>query len=427
MSSLVPKLADKIGFSLVFIAIFLVIFNDFLGFEGALGLVLLFTIFIKVVYLKNVKTNLDQPEKLFVYAILFYALMIVISSFVNTNDIAAIEKVLGKYNKILYLFAFVYIFHFLIFDNERFEKFILVLTFSVFLMIILELYFVGLTSHLGSLYSNKGTGAWFISSIMLSLIIISFYKLKQNAKRVAIIYLAMSLILLLIILFTSTRSIWVGLFFSFVVLLPILHSHRLIKINLNIAIAFLITIVVMGFVAEKKVKQEFNDAAVDIEKMSEGNFDTSLGRRIVMYGIAIDGILLEPISGLGEVNYKKFFNDLYEQNKFEKDQRIYEKLTSYKQIHNQFLMDAWMKGLLGLVSIMLLILIPLVYFWRSLAHDKASLASIIGIAFIVNSFVFFQFGAVLTYSHGVVFFVIWLVLLMSVVSIEKSKHKFRPE
>ena len=418
-----PQVVTNFAFGFLLIAYFLIFFNDFLGFEGALGVVLLYTLFLKFKYFRGKSAGLTSQEWWLIGTIGFYIFMMALSTIVNYTDFIHVEKFVAKYNKVLYFLAFVYLLVFINFNFQKFEIFIKIMAYATILMLLIEVAIYGLGTHLGGEFSNRGTGAWYFSSVMIATVVLAVDKLKKGIKSEFNHYILLSAVLAMIIVFTSTRSIWLSMLFSLLLIglfgFKSYQLHRLL--NLKHYLLALVCVFVISTLTFDKWSQRVNDAVNDVEFMQKGEFYTSLGLRVVMYKTALDGIEQNPILGIGEVNYKKTLQDIYLSKMNTDEEALFERISKFKQIHNQFLMDAWMKGVLGFISLILLFAVPFIIFYKALAHKDSVAIGLIGIGFLMNSFVFFQFGAVLTYSHGLVFFVLWLVLLTSVVASHKRE------
>lgn len=426
MNIAVPRFFVNISFFFIIAAYFLVFFNDFLGFEGALGIVLLLSIFVKIKFYKNHATKFTKAEKMLIFSISFYIVMMVISTLINYTELNDVEKFFAKYNKVIYFLGFVYLLKYIDFGFQKFEFFIKTMAYLILFMLIVEVAIYGFGTHLGGELSNKGTGAWFFSSVLIATIFLSFYKIHTKQVISSVHYASLSVVLLLVIVLSSTRSIWLSLFIALLITIPLaIKTFDLKKIMTlkNTLIIFVLLIITFSFVSNK-LEKRVGDALDNIQEMQAGEYYNSLGLRLVMYQIAIDGFKENPVTGIGEVNYKKQLNEVYEKKIGTKEEEMYKKISKFKQIHNQFLMDAWMKGIFGLISILMIFLLPFIYFYKYMDSPENKTIGLIGITFLLSSFVFFQFGAVLTYSHGIVFFILWLVLLtktLSVDVVEKNK------
>ncbi len=417
-----PKRVELVGFLLIFLAFLTLFFNELFGFEGVFALLLAYTVFIKYTYLRGVKTPFTKADKSLVFVIGFYIFILYLSNFINFSNAKELESFASKYTKVFYFIAFVYLFKFIKFDFSSFELFIKAISYSIVLVLIGEVYVNGLGSHLGGEFSNKGTGAWFFSSVLISTLFLAVFSYKNHKKSEATHYALLSIILLLIIIFTSTRSIWLSIFVTLAVMLPILLGFYGIGKTLSKKLIFLMAfgLVVVFSLAFNKLETRFGQAVSDIQQIKDGNFYTSLGLRVVMYGMAVDGFVAKPLTGIGEVNYKRAVDKVYQSSIGSIDELVYKEITSFKHVHNQVLMDAWMKGVIGVISLLLMFVIPFILFFRRIGRCPQGILAFMGIAYLINSFVFLQFGAAFSYSHGLIFFFLWLILLIFTISNTKN-------
>ncbi|KUJ73009.1 hypothetical protein AVO41_04395 [Thiomicrospira sp. WB1] len=408
----IPK-PELLAHGLIFLAFYTLFFNDLFGFEGALAGLLLYAITLKFTHYKHSRIEFRPHEKAVMGAIGFYLVMLIASNLINANDPERIYELANKYSKVLYFIGLVFILKLIRFDLPKFEAFIQVMAYAILITLAIEVALHGLSSHLGSIFSNKGTGAWFFSSVMFATIFLGIEKHTQNSSH-ALHYAVLSLLLLLVIILTSTRSIWLSSFITLIILMPLAIKHySLLNFLTPKKLFFVFTMVIIVLtLTHNKLWPRFEQAASDIEKMAEGEYYSSLGLRVVMYKISLEGFTQNSISGIGEANYPQAMQNIYQSKREEPNAHVYRKIAQFKQPHNQFLMEAWTKGILGLLAIVLMFLVPLKLFAHMLKDPRIKVIALTGIAFLINSFVFFLFGAVLTYSHGIVFFMLWLILLI---------------
>ena len=159
---------NAIGFTLIFLSIVTLFFNNVFGFEGVLALLLIFTVFFKVKFLTSQSVEFSGIERAITVAIVFYVAVMLFSVLINFSDQQSFEEFINKYAKSLYFIPFIFLLKYIDFGFKEFELLIKLTAYAIIVMLSIEVLVHGLGSHLGGVFSNKGTGAWFFSSVLIS-------------------------------------------------------------------------------------------------------------------------------------------------------------------------------------------------------------------------------------------------------------------
>ncbi|WP_421192210.1 O-antigen ligase family protein [Aeromonas jandaei] len=214
----------------------------------------------------------------------------------------------------------------------------------------------------------------FATYVAITLIIsVNTYNIYQN-RLIKFIYLISMLGSIYAIVMSEVRGVWLALMSVGICYLLSKIAQLAVKKLILISISFLLIIAVFAsFTAiEERVKQ----TEVEFQEITNGNYDTSIGLRLQLWGAAIDIIKTHPLSGLGTIEYKSKMEEQYQNG------LITSKALSFKDshFHNQFL-DSYVRyGILGLVLAVLIFISP-VYIFNVM--ERGIKLSFIGIAILL--------------------------------------------
>lgn len=169
-------------------------------------------------------------------------------------------------------------------------------------------------------------------------------------------------------------------------------------------IAALLAIVLLGSsLAGDIVLKRWKLVEYDIiQYIENNNGDTSNGARLDMWKSSLIGIQEKPLLGWGVEGVKELRNIHLQQGK------ISATAADFVNPHNQYLHDTTTKGILGLISLLMLFLVPIFIFWKGLkAAAKGSLTqlwSVLGIVHIFSVMGYCLTQSFLSHNSGMMFF-----------------------
>lgn len=425
---------EVLGHGLLIMFFFALFYNGLVSYEPFLVLITLWVLLAKFIFRMNVGL-MGRAYAGWRIVLLFYVLMVFLPLGLHATAENSQETLafVSKYSKVLYLLPFFFMVAYLRMSIKDFNRFAMVLAYLIILISCYEIYvrfdsdFGSASNRLGELYSERGEVAWFIGSVLIGLVAAGLT--ERFYGRPAKHYLLLAAVLAILILLTATRSYWLSLSIAGIVSLPFLLLFFKQTMTQKMLVSSGVVILLLGvstFVIDNPIKSRFQQATVDFNKIVDGDLSGSVGQRIFMAQVAVDGIKQMPWQGLGEQNFLAYKERLFQEHQSDSNAFLYQQIISYQHIHNQFLMDYWMKGILGLLALLGILLSSFWIFRRGVVYSipESFMFNLGSIAFLVSSIVFFLFGAVLTYSHGIVFFTFWLTLLVliSLRSYEENSH-----
>jgi O-antigen ligase len=189
---------------------------------------------------------------------------------------------------------------------------------------------------------------------------------------------------------------------------------KLTKLAMS-AVAVLLFIFAAWF-SQDKLLETFDDFA----KAEQGEYYSSLGLRYAMLDVGSGIVSEHPLVGVGPSQYKSTLVTALQDSPY--SQQVKGSIASFMQIHNQYLMDALLSGIFGLVSLLLFMGYPAYLFYRRYRLTRQlpaliALGLMLGIAFIQF------FGANFTYTYTTIFYMLAISsVLTSILSTNGEEH-----
>jgi len=134
---------------------------------------------------------------------------------------------------------------------------------------------------------------------------------------------------------------------------------------------------------------EFNDF------FETGRQDTSVGARLAMWSLALDGVAQAPLLGVGDAGWIKMRDAAID------DGRLNAFSSTFTHVHSEYLNIVLKRGLVGLALYMTLYLVPMVLFFKPYLQDRRQEVRAFAIAGMVIPMMFMDFGLTQTFlSHN---------------------------
>ncbi|HFQ4922303.1 TPA: O-antigen ligase family protein [Vibrio vulnificus] len=171
------------------------------------------------------------------------------------------------------------------------------------------------------------------------------------------------------ILISETRSSLLALFAGGFIILCL--QPRKAKIKPRTIFYVILAVLIIGFTLKDSVQSRYHSTLDEIESIKSGNLNTSIGFRFQLW----ESTLHTPISlfGLGD-EHISFRESLYQS-------KIIEKSAVYwDHYHNQFLTSLYIYGVIGLMSIISLLVIPLIFITKN--TNKEPIIALVVVYFI---------------------------------------------
>jgi len=258
--------------------------------------------------------------------------------------------------------------------------------------------------------------AWTINPIpyatfIAAITVISFYfLLKSPTFRERTLWLITFLTILPPLFFSQARGLWLAL--TIAILLLVIKSISNNKKNILFLMALILITAIPGYFLSEKLTQRFEQTKLEVQKISDGNLETSIGMRLQMWKAALYLSTESPLIGLGDTHiaYKK---ELTEQG------IISPAIIDFSHYHNQFLNELVKYGVVGLALLLLAIYLPIYSLFNVKKHYKWP-AILVLLIFIVASLtdVPFQHAQLLTF-----YFIVMHITLCTEQSSQLTKRE----
>lgn len=366
-------------------------------------------------YLKSKqKWILEKSDKWIIFAFIFYFFTFLLSILINQDSFREIDNP----SKILLFIPLI----FLLKDFSLKAKTILyaipVGAIITGLIALFQKFYLGYEKPFSeTMHIQAGNIA--ISLATLSFVITIYFAIRKEYKAALLSFIGVLLAMSTSAL-SGARGGWVGLP---IVLLAILFLYRrYINKKLIFSIVILIGIALTTLITNPKfgIEKRYDEAKSDITRYFEdGNKWTSLGARFDMWENALVAIKEAPIFGHGSNGYELF------KDKQIKSKQMAETTLQFNSLHNQYLESGVKRGLIGFIGLMLVTLMPLIYFIRSLKSQSLEIKciSILGITHILSHLFYFTSQSFLAHNSGSIFYFFILILFYSLIRNNRTYEK----
>ncbi|WP_029935189.1 O-antigen ligase family protein [Thiomicrospira pelophila] len=304
-------------------------------------------------------------------------------------------------------------------------------SFAIIFALGYELYLLGdfaklFTHRFGSAATPHVLRFGIYSNLFLVVLLGGFIWAIKKGSLTTLILIFSIFVALSAVILSNTRSAWAGLIEALIVWAVFYWLHfkqnkpkntkKTLIMMLFIAASLMTIVTQFGDRFEKR----WDAMVVDFNNYLSGSgTGGSVGLRLVMYEVGIKGFLENPLTGVGVDNAEQKQQELSAPIM----QRIYGSPRAFSKthLHNQFIQEAYTRGVLGLLSFVITLGFLLVFFGKNLKHrvkQNSNLNSpwaLIGLLFVVSSSISMLTEAWLHLRSGVVFFIFFATFFVFLV------------
>ena len=383
-------------------------------------IVILLGIWQMVTYRKEI-FPISKDEKLFFFSLCIVMVTVVITTVVNNTDMARADRFLAPVLAVpAYIFFKRYLFE---------EKYVWIgLLAGTLIAVVVAIYQVFWQFHVwravGAVHEIIFGDLALVMGVM-SLAGIGWFKEK---KQWLIIIPALAFIAgIAASALSLSRGGWVAL--PFLLGLIIWYAFKSLSLKKGGGI-FALLIIAIGSVylipqtgVQKRINltKENINLYLNSHDVNDESRATSIGKRFEMWKAARIIFYRNVYVGTGWGGYSDQVQDMIRKGEINKS------VGKYYHPHNQYLSALAKGGVLGLLGIVILILIPMVVFYRSINFsskvkiDRLALAGLI----LLVAYIFFGLSeAILERSRTIIFFSFYLVVFMSLtMNIRQKKNR----
>ncbi|MBN1377705.1 MAG: O-antigen ligase family protein [Gammaproteobacteria bacterium] len=158
---------------------------------------------------------------------------------------------------------------------------------------------------------------------------------------------------------SGSRSAWIAMLISSALLAKFHRQHSKTVTKYATTIVIILTCVVLYLIPQTMVKTRLNEVHQDVVSyVNNGIISTSIGARFEMWTLALEIFSDHPILGAGANEFKIRVDERIQSGRYP------EVYHNFSEPHNEYIAALSSRGVLGLVSILLLFGLPLICFYR---------------------------------------------------------------
>jgi len=235
-------------------------------------------------------------------------------------------------------------------------------------------------------------------------LIIAIQHLKDKQSAWAIVALICAFFGILASMLSGARGSWV--IAPFVIIWLLILNRNLISIKVGVILT--VILVSSSLISHNIVDKRIKKAVQDISQFSEqNNSNSSLGARIEMWKSGFYNFSENPIFGIGYKDRQKHNQSLVD-NKL-----VAPVVLKYSRLHNSYIEELSIKGIIGLTTLMLFFCLPL-YFFISKKNVKNNIFAQLGIAHITLVMGYCMTQNYINHHSGMLHYLMYTIIFYSV-------------
>ena len=216
------------------------------------------------------------------------------------------------------------------------------------------------------------------SDIVAAMIFLSIVQIFRETPKERIITFIAVLAGCYAIFLTGTRGSWVSFLILFIVFSGLIYKPFLQSNNKAKFFLVLLSVVLLGFISTNdRVESRVKLAVSEAQNWSSGhNANDSIGLRLQMWKAGLEAAVQSPWTGYGYRNANKVTSEYASENK--------RTIRNKTHLHNEYLTNLVSAGVIGLLSLLMLIFTPMIVFYRKLKDKDIYHYSVMGILLCVG-------------------------------------------
>ncbi|NEN75096.1 O-antigen ligase family protein [Pelistega sp. NLN82] len=352
--------------------------------------------------------QVPKENKYFIFTILFYIALFVISLIYHQGKLREIDSI----SRILLILPLLFLTTQIPFKQKWIVISILLSGISVGCLALIQ---TSLSDDLPFPNHMHIQAGGFTMSFALFCLAITCYAIYHHLGKWVVIGVIAILFALLASFMTTSRGAWLGIG----VVPVILFCYRQI-LSKKLIIGLMAIAIISGILASDILIKRWQQAHDDITQYAQkDNGSTSVGARFDMWKSALLGIQEKPILGWGKEGVLEMRKKHYEQG------LISEFASQFGHAHNQYLHDASTRGIIGLTALLGIFLVPLGIFIRgikqSVVGSFAHLWSVMGVSHILAVMIYCLPQSFFNHNSGLNFYFFITVLFMGLYQAAKKQ------
>jgi len=214
---------------------------------------------------------------------------------------------------------------------------------------------------------------------------------------------------------SETRGAWVAVPILLVVLSFIWWIRRDLTLGKLVTILSIFGVAAALVLSTQKFQERYQLMVNELKDIDNYSVVTAIRERVVMWKSGQEAFFKSPILGHGLHNT----NDAV--IPYIQDQKYRQRISGYSHLHNEIVTTLVGKGIIGLVSLLLLLFGPVFVLWKYLKSNPDSVFAAVGVLLCTGYFLFGMTG--LSFGQGIMntFYAFMLSVIFYNVTLGQSK------
>ena len=238
-----------------------------------------------------------------------------------------------------------------------------------------------------------------IAVAMLFLSIVRFFDEKPKEQIITFIAIIAGIVAIVL---SASRGSWMSAIalsvtYLFIVYRPYLHGNMKRKLSILGVLVIIFTLSSNTQIVQNKISK----ATEGVKEWSTGNNNSSVGERLDMWASGLKAAQESPLIGYGYRNANKAAQKYTDTS-----------IRNYTHLHNEYITNLVSAGVIGLLSLLALIFIPMVIFYQKLKDKDSYHYALMGVLLCVGyatfGFTHIAFGE----EHINAFYVLFMSFLL---------------
>ena len=240
--------------------------------------------------------------------------------------------------------------------------------------------------------------------------VISLHYLKEKKTLLSLLALTAAFLGILASLLSGARGGWVITPFVLIGLL-VINRHLISK---KIVVGIVLAGIGLGSVSYNSVEKRVNQVFSNLNQSTEKNIaNTSSGARLEMWESGLYAFSSEPIFGIGYQN-RQHFNQKLVDNKL-----VDPIVLQFGRLHNSFIEELSIKGLIGIIALMFFFLGPM-YLFLFRGNIKHNIFSQLGVVHITLVMGYCLTQNYINHHSGMLQYLMFIIIFYAMLDNENS-------
>jgi O-antigen ligase len=259
---------------------------------------------------------------------------------------------------------------------------------------------------LGSSRPSGMINANIFGDIAVAMLFLSIVQVFNEKPKEQIITFIAAIAGVVVIFLSGSRGSWLSFIILSITFILLVYKPFLMGNKKNQLFLVLFFSVLFGFIGtQTDAGKKITNAVVNIQNWDNGDQTyTSSGIRMEMWESSLEAAKNSPWFGYGYRNSNKEVSKYVDSHNHT--------VAAFTHLHNEYLTNLLAGGLLGLVSLLVMLFAPIVFFYKNLKNQKtyyyASAGILLSIGYATFSFTHIAFGE----EHVNAFYIFMLAFLL---------------